>query len=54
MHRGHTGPGDPPDLLEEADIIALFQEMDVDSSGSVDYHEFAEIWALEKGYVADH
>ena len=53
MHRGHNGPGDPTDVMEEGEMIALFQEMDVDGDGSVDYHEFAEVWAFEKGYVAE-
>lgn len=50
MHRGHDDPGQPPMELEEEAYIAMFQEMDKDGDGTVEYHEFAEMWALEQGH----
>ena len=47
-------PGhDHPDY-EEAELIAMFQEMDGDGSGHVDYHEFAERWALDRELDEQH
>ena len=44
-------PGKPAPDLEEGQLIALFEMMDVDGSGTVCYKEFADAWAeeLEEG-----
>ena len=37
-----------PDPFDDAELVALFQEMDVDGGGSVCYHEFAVQWARDR------
>jgi len=46
MHR--QVPGHDTPAFEDAELVALFQAMDADGGGTVDYHEFAEQWALDR------
>ena len=45
MRRPHDGI--IPDW-EDAELVQLFQEMDVDGGGTVCYHEFAAQWAVDR------
>ena len=37
-----------PEPFEDAELVALFQNMDKDGGGTVCYHEFAEQWAIDR------
>ena len=45
MRRPHDGI--IPDW-EDAELVQLFQEMDVDGGGTVCYHEVAAPWAVDR------
>lgn len=34
--------------FEDAELVLLFQQMDVDGGGTVCYQEFADQWAIDR------